>query len=208
MALVTRRHAAIGGITLAMLAGAAFAATALLSIAPLLPAQSGSVCYAAAFDGSSELRFGWGRKVDEGPAPVMAMRVRIEPPPPIEPPAPDSPFYGQPVHGYGFIYQATIVADIKGRGRLSAPTQCNWAVDGLSAIVPDLYCGIDCDGGGVTLSRVPGRRGLRVTWDADRHLRMSSCGGGGAYVRAEGAARSFRLEPAPASACEKTAGRD
>lgn len=208
MAFHARSYAVAGAFVLANLAGVALAATLLLPIAPLLPQDGSAVCYSATFDSPRELRFGWSRKVDEGPAPVTAMRVRISPPPPIEPPGPESPFYGQPVHGYGFAYQAHIVAEISGKGRYSAPTQCGSSDAPPSRFDPGMYCGIDCDGGMVWLSRVPGRHALEVTWDAGRHLRMSACGGGGAYLRAEGGPRSFRLEPVPASQCEKTAGRE
>ena len=208
MSFHARTCAIAGAFVLANLAGVALAAALLLPIAPLLPHEGDAVCFAATFDSAQELRFGWGSKVDDGPAPVTAMRVRISPPPPLEPPEPDSPFYGQPVHGYGFVYQAQIVAEISGKGRYSAPTQCGSSDAPPSRFDAGIYCGIDCDGGMVWLSRVPGRGALEVKWDAGRHLRMSACGGGGAYLRAEGGPRTFRLEPVLASECKSTAERD
>lgn len=203
MAILDRRRAAIGVFLLSMLAGVTFAAALMLPIAPLLPSEGDATCYAATFDGGQELRFGWAQKVDEGAAPVLAMSVRLSHPPPIEPGEDDSPSFG-----YGYLYDGRIVADIKGKGRYNSPTQCGNSRAPRSSFDTGIYCGIDCDGGVVWLSRVPGRRALEVTWDAGQHLRMSSCGGGGAYLRAEGSARTFRLEPVALSDCDTRTGRD
>lgn len=188
-------------IVLTLIAGGSLVATLALPITPLLPAEGQSVCFSSAFADGKELRFGWGDKVDEGPAPMRAMRVLIQRPPPPEPPEPGSSFYGQPVHGFGFTLLATVTAEILGKGSFRAPTQCGGSDGWLSRIDPELGCWIDCDGGGITIARVPGRGAVTVTWGKSWHLRMSSCGGGGAYLRAPGEALSFRLEPAPAERC-------
>ena len=62
-------------------------------------------------------------------------------------------------------------------------------------------CGVDCDGGGLTLEKLPQADALLMRLN-DRGIQMySDCDGGGFWVKPGADDRAFRLEKADASVC-------
>lgn len=112
---------------------------------------------------------------------------------------------------YDWIFNFTLVARTGKTGLIYARGECPWHekvyIDKdidyrVEANTTHLYCGIDCDGGGMSLSRIPGSKALTISFDAMGLLMKKGCGGGGHFrVHANASGGDFRLEPAPASAC-------
>ena len=64
-----------------------------------------------------------------------------------------------------------------------------------------ITCGVDCDGGGMKLEKLPQADALMMRLD-DRGIQMySDCDGGGVWVKPGADDRAFRLEKAAESAC-------
>lgn len=113
---------------------------------------------------------------------------------------------------YDWIYNFRLHASMDKIGELHAVGECPWYERGLfdkegwtvRAPTSTLYCGIDCDGGMMSVSRIPGTRAVHLVFDRQIGLRMKKgCGGGGSTYRvhANDTGEEFRLEPAPKSAC-------
>ncbi len=196
MTVVTARRLVIAG--LGLVAAAALAAPLVLPIAELLPAGEGqSTCFAANFDGSQELVSGWHREKPT-PAPVTRMTVRFHHPEGEEAFRDDASG-----RGYDWRYTAYVGVTVKGDAApVGAPTICEWRRHAINAIAPSLGCYIECDGGGIEIRRVPGRKAVHAVWEASSHLRMSGCGGGGVILRGGETAKTFRLEAVPQAECK------
>ena len=120
--------------------------------------------------------------------------------------------YDERTADYDWIYNFRLRANMDKAGQLHAAGECPWYERGLfdkedwRLRIPTatLYCGIDCDGGMMAVSRIPGTRAVHLIFDRQIGLRMKNgCGGGGSTFRVLANARGgeFRLEPAPKSAC-------
>lgn len=162
---------------------------ALARIEPLLPPERGSACFTGKFAG--ELRLVRGRphqeRADEEP--VVALQLRLDRR------GDQEPHWDRAVGwGWDWQYDLTLEVTTATRNYRGNGTQCNWSSNLLSHIVPDLGCYIDCDGGGISIRRVPGRAAMDVVWDIKSWLRMSSCGGGGEILRAGSSSKRFRIE--------------
>jgi hypothetical protein len=194
--LAMGRAQLIAGVLAAVVvtAGLGFASR----IAPLLPGEGGSLCYTGRFAGDQVLTFGWPHEHRTDRTRVTGMTPRLDLP------AGQTPHRDTTI-GYRFDwrYEFTILAETADRGRFRAGGQCDWTQDAFSAVTWDLYCFIDCDGGGIGVSRVPGQRALSVSWDADGWLRMASCGDGGEILRGGDTTKSFTLAAADAATCAK-----
>lgn len=115
---------------------------------------------------------------------------------------------------YDWIYNFTLLGSFDGLGELQARGECPWyAKDFLdpyysvAANTSSLGCYIDCDGGGLQLTRIAGSRALSLAFDPTFGLRMKrGCGGGGPYrVGGNAGGGEFRLEPASPEACKALA---
>jgi hypothetical protein len=115
---------------------------------------------------------------------------------------------------YDWIYNFTLVGNITGLGTVHARGECPWyetssvetSIGALSADSFRLGCGIDCDGGSMSVWRVPGTGALKLVF-GEYGLRMKlGCGGGGRgahfNVRTSARGHTFKLNPAPQSACQ------
>ena len=175
-----------GTLTAAIIATGALGVTA--RIEPLLPQEGASVCYAGEFGGDQSLTFGWPHEHRTDQARVTGLTLRLERP------------SGQTPHrdtgsGYNFDwrYAFSLLMETSDRGTFRAGGECDWSQGALAHVEWELYCFIDCDGGGIALSRLPGREALDVTWEKGGWLRMSGCGDGGAILRSGDGARSFPI---------------
>lgn len=114
---------------------------------------------------------------------------------------------------YDWIYNFRLLAHMDKMDPLHAVGECPWYEKdffdaqtkwGMRATTSTLYCGIDCDGGMMHVSRIPGTRAVHLSFDRQIGLRMKKgCGGGGSTYRvlANDTGGDFRLEPAPKTAC-------
>jgi hypothetical protein len=157
-------------------------------IAPLLPAEGASVCYAGDFDGAQALTLGWPKQA-KGSVHVSKLALRLDYPKGQTP-------YSDNNVGYGFDWRyefTLLVKTVEGRDFV-AGGQCDWSKGIANLVEWELSCFIDCDGGGISFTRFPLSRGLTASWEPDRWLRMASCGDGGQILRAGARAESFALK--------------
>lgn len=217
----TVRVALIAAVVVPAVAGLGYAGAAGLYraslIKPLLPGPGAFACFTATFDSAIVDVEDWtkGRQVpsgktrpdgrpqlvtvfdrEEGVA-VSAMTLRLD--------------YDNRKADYDWIYNFTLSAET-GRGRLTARGECPWydrdyvetRFGSLPAGTFTLGCGIDCDGGGVDVTRVTGAQAVAVEFGRRIGLTMKKgCGGEGGRLRVYANARgqSLRLAAAPADAC-------
>jgi hypothetical protein len=124
------------------------------------------------------------------------------------PPHPDSKDFP----GYARRYNFRLAVRLADRKALVyAAGECPWrdkdfvAPDGsrIPRTTTALHCGIDCDGGGMTLERLPEAKALLLRLDKDERLRMSApCEGGELVFNGRDTGQAFRLAPAKAAACQ------
>jgi len=186
------------GVSIAVLIAGFSGLAAVSRIAPLLPPEGESTCYTGRFAGDQALTFGWPQEHRKDQAHVTAMTLRLERPREQTP-------YRDGSTGYRFDwrYEFSLLAETSDRGEFRSGGECDWTDDALGAVEWNLYCFIDCDGGGIGVSRVPARGALTVSWESDSWLRMSSCGGGGEILRGGETTKSFTLQAADAATCAK-----
>jgi len=114
---------------------------------------------------------------------------------------------------YDWIHKIRLSADVDGVGTMFAAGECPWhAKDKIYGLdrreitgnTTDLFCYIDCDGGGFILERVPGAPALLMSFDPRIGLRMKGgCGGRGSYRMLPSASGlTFRLRTASAETCK------
>lgn len=165
-------------------------------IAPLLPARGVAVCFAGTFSGSQALAL--GRPGSGGAVPVDSMVLRLDR-------RADQQPHRDPDTGRGYDWQYDFSLDVvmRDRGRFHGGGSCDWRDDAISRVQFDVGCSIDCDGGSISLIRVPGRSAVVARWSADGRLRLSprGCGERGAVLSASGTARTFKLEQVPVECC-------
>jgi hypothetical protein len=78
-----------------------------------------------------------------------------------------------------------------------------WDKRQITGNTTDLYCYIDCDGGGFSLDRAPATPALLMSFDPSIGLKMKGgCGGGGIYrIKPATSGVTFRLQTASAETC-------
>src|SRR5262245_39782489 len=116
--------------------------------------------------------------------------------------------------GHDRLYTFTLAVHLADRkGPLHAAGHCDWrnhdfkTKDGVVHVprtTSALECGIECDGGGMTVERVKGTAALTLRLDPHQRLRMTaSCGGGFRNIVFDGRdeGREFRLMPTAAQTC-------
>ena len=126
------------------------------------------------------------------------------------PPLPDSKNYAGYDRRYDFLLSARLA---ERKGLLYAAGECRWlghdfqSADGALKIGHTdtaLYCGIDCDGGGMTLERIKDKDALRLRIEAKHELRMTRpCDEQDKSVTfaARDAAKNFSLASADHAVC-------
>jgi len=185
-------------------------------IKPLLPGPGSFACFTGTFDKASvdiedwskQKRVPTGETRPDGSAasiitfdrardvPATRFTLRLD--------------YDDRTADYDWIYNFTLVGNVKGYGELHARGECPWydkdTVDtGLGRMPAGTFklgCGIDCDGGSMSVTRVTGTGALALDF-SEYGLRMKlGCGGGGVFnVRPNARGQTFKLMPAPQSAC-------
>ena len=175
-------------------------------IKPLLPAPDTFACFEGTFaeagvdidDWSKRGKEYTGRKNPDGSdhyyitferthdVPVTKLALRLD--------------YDHRKADYDWIYNFTLVGNMTGLGTLHARGECPWyetssvetSIGPLSAGSFRLGCGIDCDGGSMSVWRVPGTGALNLVF-GEYGLRMKlGCGGGGRYnVRTSARGHTF-----------------
>jgi hypothetical protein len=102
---------------------------------------------------------------------------------------------------YDFTF-TVLVASKSLKEELFARSQCSWWDGNPAAVETRLSCWIDCDGGGMGVTRVPGSQSVDVMFS---YLSMQAgCEGGGAFrvgTGGEADRTSFRIAKAPLEAC-------
>jgi hypothetical protein len=189
-------------------------------IATLIPAAPGKkACFAGTFRSVplDTERYGTGSAPNQ-PVRIIytthkvqsvVLRLEYDRTSPPRPTAKDDP-------GYDRRYMFALSARFAGRVKLQlAAGDCPWhdrdkefetqrGTFHLSRNTTGLHCGIDCDGGSMSLVRVPGTSALTFRIDPRRHLRLTApCGDDDKSLVLSGrdAGIALRLEPAAASAC-------
>lgn len=187
-------------------------------VKPLLPGPGKFACFTGTYTGRTMDVADWSKEATEpreyeapdgtrGIAkdfpreknvPVHAFTLRLD--------------YDSRKASYDWIFNFTLVAHTEKTGLIYARGECPWHeqtyVDKdidyrIEANTTRLFCGIDCDGGGMSLTRIPGSKALTMGFDAMGLLMKKGCGGGGHFrVHANASGGDFRLEPAPTSACK------
>ena len=147
-------------------AAAGIGAVASSRIAPLLPAEGSSVCFAGDFDGTQALIVGWPHQT-RGFVHVTRLALGLDHPRDQTP----YPGRGSRYH-FDWRYAFTLLMRTSEREDFRADGQCDWT---------QLSCFIDCDGGGVLLARRPAGQPCRF-----RGSRTT----GSEWLRAATAARS------------------
>lgn len=211
----------LGAVTLAGFAAAVGAHALWLDMGPLLPLAEGqSVCFAGSFSGRSVKVGDWARYRNEPTGRVSPDGHPMTRPVPGDLGAlPVQRFVLSLAHSgresqsadksyadllIDFDLVATI--DIDGRPRrLRGRGDCDWDPHPLAALGERvIYCGIDCDGGGISFERVALSGGVRLRFDPRTSLRMKlGCGGGGSLYQLGAPADDpgFVLAAAPAETC-------
>jgi hypothetical protein len=123
--------------------------------------------------------------------------------------------YDDRTAGYDWIYNFTLRAEpaqwsskLFGAGECPwyAKDRAEWNAETQKANEGYLHCGIDCDGGEMTVERVPGTGDLLLRFDGMSGLRMSAgCGGGGTYrlgTAKKDGDTAFLLNKADTSTCK------
>jgi hypothetical protein len=114
---------------------------------------------------------------------------------------------------YDWIHNFRLLAEVEGVGIMYASGECPWYArkkydrDTDRTITPsttNLFCYIDCDGGGFDLDRVAGAPAVAMSFDPRIGLKMKGgCGGGGIYrIKPATSGITFRLQTAGAEACK------
>jgi hypothetical protein len=124
------------------------------------------------------------------------------------PPHPDS----ADIPGYARRYNFRLAVRLAERkSPLYAAGECPWrdkhfvAPDGrkIPPTTASLHCGIDCDGGGMTLEPLPEANALLLRLDKHERLRMSApCEDGSLVFNGRDDGQVFRLAEAKAAACQ------
>jgi hypothetical protein len=187
-------------------------------IRPLLPGPGGFACFTGSYTGRSVDVDDWskGKRVPTGhngsdgqPAmriefehtadvPVTALTLRLD--------------YDDRKASYDWIFNFKLVAEAGPLGTLHAHGECPWydrtvadgpGVCGTEANTFRLGCGIDCDGGSMSLTRAIGADALKLDFWEHGLLMRPGCGGGGRFrvKPAKSNPASLRLERAPAARC-------
>ena len=111
---------------------------------------------------------------------------------------------------YDWIYNFALVGEVTGYGTLHARGECPWYESSsietswgvLSGSTHRLGCGIDCDGGSMSVARITGTDKLALSFGEYGLSMKLGCGGGGRFrVRENSRAQTFTLTPAPQTAC-------
>ena len=114
---------------------------------------------------------------------------------------------------YDWIHNFRLLAEVEGVGTLYASGECPWYARKkydpgsdrtTTPNTTDLYCYIDCDGGGFDLGRIAGAPAAAMSFDPRFGLSMKGgCGGRGAYrIKPATSGIAFRLETASTEACK------
>jgi hypothetical protein len=185
----------LAGLVLTAVLAVAIVTAVAARIEPLLPTEDRAACFAGTFDGTQTLAFGLPRKASGEAATIVRLTLHLT----------RSGARSDPRNSYRFDrrYDFMITADVRGHGQLRGGGQCDWTEDALSRVQPDLACFVDCDGGAITLWRMPLRRSLFVRWGAGDYLRMASCGDPGAILSAPGEGRTFQLQSVSLERCSQ-----
>jgi hypothetical protein len=189
-------------------------------IAKLIPVAPGKkACFAGTFRSVpvDTERYGTGSGPNE-PVPIIytthkvqsvVLRLEYDRTTPPRPTAKDDP-------GYDRRYMFALSARFAGRVKPQfAAGDCPWhdrdkefesqrGTFHLPRNTTAIHCGIDCDGGSMSLVRVPGTSALTFRIDPRRHLRLTApCGDDDKSLVLSGrdAGIALRLEPADALAC-------
>jgi hypothetical protein len=186
-------------------------------IASLLPQREGqSACYAGAFTGQVMDIEDWSRARIEPTSHLAPYgKPYMRPVPPVQKDVAIRSFTLQLTHDsrtsdYDWIYNFRLAALADGIGTLFAAGECPWYAGDkvlddrkITGSSTDVYCYIDCDGGGFELRRVPGAPALAMSFDPRIGLKMKGgCGGGGTYrIMPATAEISFWLQTTSAEAC-------
>jgi hypothetical protein len=187
-----------------------------ISVKTLLPTAPGrAACFAGTFDHLPLDSVDWLPPASgDGPrrAVYSAHRVQeftLELTYARTPAVPDNKDYP----GYDRRYDFLLSAKLADRGPLYAAGACGWlghdfvSADGklkMEHTTRQLYCGIECDGGGMTLERIESKDSLILRIEANHHLRMTPpCGDEGKSVTfaAREAAKEFNLATAKLALC-------
>lgn len=169
-------------------------------VAPLLPADGARVCFAAAYDPPRPVELTTARRDAVSLAPVTSLRLALDLPVETE---------SDRAHHFARTYNLTLDTRLGDGRALSTMAQCDWAGPWVGLIDPSLFCFIDCDGGTVSLWRVPGATSLSLYFEPRERLRMSDgCGSGpNVYIGADAEARSFPMAPVAVERCAVEGGK-
>ena len=167
-------------------------------IGPLLPQGEGrSVCLAGSFTSQVMDVEDWSKAKME-PTKNLSPdgKPYMRPVPPVMKGKPIRSFtlqltYDTRTSDYDWIHNFRLLADVEGVGTLYASGECPWYArkkydrDTDRTITPsttNLFCYIDCDGGGFDLDRIPAAPAVAMSFDPRIGLKMKGgCGGGGIY---------------------------
>lgn len=214
------RVATLGAVLLFSAGGLAFAGLRTYYVAslikPLLPAPDTYACFEGDFADASVDIDDWskskmimtGKKLPDGSdgytiafertrdVSVTRFALRLD--------------YDDRKADYDWIYNFTLVGQMTGYGILHARGECPWYEAGgietplgtLPIGALRLGCGIDCDGGSMSVTRITGTDRLALSF-GDFGLSMKlGCGGGGRFrVRDNSRGQTFTLKPAPQAVC-------
>ena len=187
-------------------------------IAPLLPVgEHQSACFRGDFEGLRMNVEDWSKarlepttKLSPDGQPYM------RPVPPVLKDQAIRSFTLQLVHDtrtadYDWIYNFRLLAQVEGVGTMFAAGECPWYAKDkvwnnsqITGNTTDLFCYIDCDGGGFDVERVAGAPALTITFDPRIGLKMKGGCGGGWLDRIKPATSGifFRLQTASTKTCE------
>lgn len=191
-------------------------------IKPLLPQSAGqAVCFSGTFPDKSLDMEDWSHTTLEVVPGVLQFGEPVMRPVPRHLPGQKvtgltlSLTYDDRSSDYDWIYNFRLMATLDdGRPVLFASGECPWydktkTVEDRGEVkgnTDHLGCYIDCDGGGMGMTRISGTTGLDLRfWGDGLGLRMSAgCGGRGSYRLGTGDADDdvpFHLAPAGAAQC-------
>jgi hypothetical protein len=194
-------------------AGPAWAEMSPGDINALIPQQpNGKVCFAGKFN---SLPLASEHAINPNTAGVVSYRyathkvraVTLQVVYEDTPPHPDS----ADIPGYARRYNFRLVVRLADRkSLLYAAGECPWRDKDF--VAPDgtriprtrklLHCGIDCDGGGMTLERLPEANALLLRLDKNERLRMSGpCERGPLVFNGRDHGQTFRLASAKTATC-------
>lgn len=164
-------------------------------IEPLLPAPGTSKCFAGAAD-AKPLAIGFPHLNNPKDVYVRSVTLKLSLEPGQEP-------YRDPTTGYRFDwrYDFDLLAETTDGGNFRSQGQCDWLGGALASIENTLFCFIDCDGGGIAISKMARPYGVSLDFAAGGWLRMSSCGDGGEILRARKETVSFEVPAALDQVC-------